>query len=123
MRKDKMLPTTVARIIDLLEERGISAKDYLEKMGLNRSAMTDWKSLKSKPTAETIRKTAEMFDVTTDYLMGLSDNIDPMRVEDLPPLYFKLAKDAKRLELTERDIEFLLEIAAKYKRMNSEEEK
>ncbi len=118
---EKALPLTVQRIIALLDARGMGGRQYLEAMGLNRSALTDWKNGKSKPTAETIRRTAELLGVTADYLMGLSDIPEPPREDSLPPLYFKLAKDARQLELTERDIEFLLDIARRYKRLNRED--
>lgn len=113
---------TVNRIILLLQEHHMTAKQYLEYMGLNRSALTDWKNRKAKPTADTIRKTAELFSVSTDYLMGLTDNALPINADEMPAMYFKLAKQAKEMDLSERDIDFILNVAKSYKLMEKEEE-
>lgn len=53
-------------------------------MGLDRSQIWRWESGKVVPSADAIAKLAECLGVTTDYLLGLSDNPIPnMRVDNL----------------------------------------
>ena len=60
---------TVERILALCAQHHMTAVEYCDKMGFSKSVVTGWKAGKSKPTADVIRKTAELFDVSTDYLM------------------------------------------------------
>jgi len=59
----------IERILKLMEKEGIKASDLTGKIGLNHSAITDWKQGKSKPSTDAIVKIAEYFGVTTDYLL------------------------------------------------------
>lgn len=56
----------------LLDERGITATDVARETGISRSSMTDWKKGRSTPKYEKRKKIADMFDVTVDYLDGVS---------------------------------------------------
>jgi len=57
------------RILKLMDERGINAKELTEKIGINHSAVTDWKKGKGNPSTGAIIKLAKFFGVSTDYLL------------------------------------------------------
>lgn len=59
----------VERILGLIAESGITAKELTERTGLNHSAISDWKKGKSKPGTDAVIKLAKYFDVSTDYLL------------------------------------------------------
>lgn len=115
---------TVERIIELLEKHNMTAKEYSEKLGLNKGVVTGWKAGKAKPTADIIKITAELFDVSTDYLMCLID--DPAsskklaspeylkKLKEIPAMHFHLLKGIEGLDLSERDVDFLIKIAKEY---------
>lgn len=63
----------IDRIIALIEERGITASRMLLDLGLSRSAVTEWEKGKAKPSAESIIKIADYFNVSSDYLLGRSE--------------------------------------------------
>lgn len=63
----------IERILNLIKSRGITAKELTTKLELSNSAITDWKKGKAKPSTEAIIKLAVYFNVTSDYLLGLSD--------------------------------------------------
>ena len=97
-------------ILDLCNERGIKPIKMSKDIGLSRSFMTELKSGRTKkPSAETLKKIAFYFGVTTDYLLGSPGEPDP---RDIPPepeisdsqLMFALWGDVKD-ELTADDLE------------------
>ena len=64
------------RFKELCDERGISAYRACTDIGLNRSAVAKWKT-GGKPNGSTAAKLAEYFGVTTDYLLGQSEERTP----------------------------------------------
>lgn len=62
----------LTNLFELLEPRGTSKK-LSESMGISTGNISDWKSGKSKPTAEALLKIADYFNVSVDYLLGRTD--------------------------------------------------
>lgn len=65
--------TAIDRILNLMTEHGVKASKLTTETGLNHSAITEWKKGKSSPSTDAIVKIASYFNVSTDYLLGLSD--------------------------------------------------
>ena len=61
---------SVQRIINLLAERGIKQSFVEGMLGAYRGKITEWKKGKSTPTNKELRIIADFFDVSTDYLLG-----------------------------------------------------
>jgi transcriptional regulator with XRE-family HTH domain len=68
----------VDRIFDLLKQRNIKQKELSAETGITEGNISDWKKGRSHPTSEAIIKIAKYFDVSTDYLFGLTDNPAPL---------------------------------------------
>ncbi len=64
---------TLKRIEELVAEKGITEKQFLIDVGLNKSAMSDWRKGTTKSYEKHIAKIAEYFNVSTDYLLGRTD--------------------------------------------------
>ena len=64
------------RFKQLCDEKNISVYRACEAIGLNRSAVAKWKN-GGKPNGSTAAKLAEYFGVTTDYLLGNSQEKTP----------------------------------------------
>ena len=64
------------RFKTLCDERNISVYHACTQIGLNRSAVAKWKA-GGKPNGTTAGKLAEFFGVTTDYLLGQSEQPTP----------------------------------------------
>lgn len=54
----------------LLNERNITAYKVSKDTGVTQTALSNWKTGKSTPTAKTLQKIADYFGVTIDYLMN-----------------------------------------------------
>ncbi|BDV10878.1 helix-turn-helix domain-containing protein [Enterococcus faecalis] len=64
---------TVFEIIQMLaKKQGKSVKDVSRELGFGESTIYKWK--KQSPKAEYIEKVAQYFNVSTDYLLGRTDN-------------------------------------------------
>jgi transcriptional regulator with XRE-family HTH domain len=68
----------IERILVLLKERNMTAKELTVLLGASRSAVSEWKSGKAKPTIDHIVKIAQIFSVSTDWLLGLTDDPKPI---------------------------------------------
>ena len=64
------------RFKQLCDEKEISVYRACTDIGLNRSAVAKWKA-GGKPNGSTAARLAEYFGVTTDYLLGQSEERTP----------------------------------------------
>lgn len=63
----------VARIINLRENRDWSQKDLADRLGMNKVTMNKIENMNRAITLEELTKMAEVFNVSTDYLLGRSE--------------------------------------------------
>lgn len=69
---------TSDRLRQLRESKGLSQGDVAKAIGVSRPAYVSYETGKSRPT-RTVQQLAAFFHVTTDYLLGRSDNPAPVR--------------------------------------------
>lgn len=71
-----MLPNTLKL---LREENGISQTEFAEYLQVTRQAYNYYENGKRNPDYDTLRKIADYFKVSTDYLLGLTnERINPV---------------------------------------------
>lgn len=58
----------------LLQKKGVSSYKVAKEAGVTQTALSNWKSGRSTPTAKTLQKIADYFGVTIDYLMTGNDS-------------------------------------------------
>ena len=61
------------RLMELRKERGLSQATVAKDLGVSLGIVCYWETNKSDPTASNIAKVARYFNVSADYLRGLSD--------------------------------------------------
>lgn len=61
------------RIKNLRSQSNFTTQKLGEMLGKTDAAIRMWETGRSKPDADTLIKLAEIFDCTTDYLLGVSD--------------------------------------------------
>ncbi|MCY7070424.1 helix-turn-helix domain-containing protein [Streptococcus oralis] len=115
-----MFPT-YEKIKELADNHGISLMKLEEDLGYSRNTLYKLKS--QKPNAERISEIADYFNVSTDYLLGRTDN--PAIVKDDTIAGYtsddlrKMAENAKTFDgkpLTEEDIDAIQNIIEIYLR-------
>ena len=68
----------IERVDDLLKDKGISANRMSKALGLGNAAYSNWKAREVLPNGETLKKLAEYFGVSMDYLTGRTDIPTPV---------------------------------------------
>ena len=66
--------TISERIFDLLEQRGMSQKEFSEKTGIAQSSISDWKRKKTNPSSDKIMAICEALKVSPYDILG--DDLD-----------------------------------------------
>ena len=61
------------RLKELRKEKGLTQKQLAEKLGYNQSMICFWEKGINEPTESAIKRVAQFFNVSADYLLGLKD--------------------------------------------------
>ena len=102
--------STFEIVKDLCEKQGISLNTLEEKLGLGKNSLYGLK--RNQPSAERLQQIADYFHVSTDYLLGRTDNPNiatngdasaPLDLRDIAAQ--SMLFDGK--PLTEEDIDFI----------------
>lgn len=64
------------RLLHTLKKNGYSQKEIAKKMSISPSAINAWVKGTRKPDIDKLITIANILNVSTDYLLGLSDDID-----------------------------------------------
>lgn len=64
--------TAFDRLKSLCDKQGISVNELEEKIGIGKNSLYSWK--KNIPKGSNLLKVADYFNVSTDYLLGRTDN-------------------------------------------------
>jgi len=92
------------RLKKLRKEKQISQKDLAKKLNLSPSTIAMYETEKRKPDSETLERMSNYFDVSIDYLLGLTDersSADKIKkaISDDPELHDVWDKISKRENL------------------------
>lgn len=70
---EKINEVVSQRLKVLREKTGISQSEASRRLGVTKSTLSLYETGKCLPHAGTIRTMSEMYDVSADYILGLSD--------------------------------------------------
>lgn len=107
-----MFPT-FEKIKELADKKGISINILEEQLGFSRNTIYNMKT--KKPNAERVAAIADYFNVSTDYLLGRTDNPRIAKDKD-NSMTIDLKKDAEETfffdghELNDEDIDLITSI-------------
>ena len=77
------------RLVELRKDEDITQERLAELVGISRSAISLYEIDKREPDFETLKRLAEFFDTSTDYLLGLTDvkkaHVDDAAANRIPP--------------------------------------
>lgn len=97
--------TLYERTINLSKQRGYSLKNLAIKAGLAENSIYDWK--KSTPKADNLQKVADVLNVSTDYLLGRTEELNSVsnssKVTDILDDETVLAFDGMEIEESEKE--------------------
>ena len=68
------MPTIAERVRELRKSKGLSQRAVGEAIGINERNYRKYEAGYSDPSASNIVKLANFFEVSTDYILGCTDN-------------------------------------------------
>ena len=89
----------VKRIDELAKEEGITRKDLSERLGMNPSTISAWKSKNNIPPIETLCIIADYFDISLDYLVRGHDFYNKDKHNIRNEIFSEIEAFKKRIEL------------------------
>jgi HTH-type transcriptional regulator, competence development regulator len=72
------------RLRFLRKKRNMTQKDLADRFNLGESTIGMYERDEREPSFEFVRQLADFFNVTTDYLLGRTDNPNPLEKDDIP---------------------------------------
>ena len=85
-KNQKECAVLTQRLNSLFQEartRGTSTRSILLQLGMSETALAEWNRGKSKPTIGAVVTLARYFNVSADYLLGLTDERRPLECRDV----------------------------------------
>lgn len=81
----------------LIQKYGVSSYKVAQEAGVTQTALSNWKSGRSTPSAKTLQKLADYFGVTVDYLMTGKESSEEKQSELTTRDKRDIAKDLDRI--------------------------
>ena len=66
------------RIRELRVAQGYSQVTLAKRLGVSKQAVSNWENDNIQPSIEMLLRLAQLFSVSTDYLLGLTDEPRPL---------------------------------------------
>lgn len=105
--------TLVEKIKKLCDINGTTFAALERALGFGSGSIRKWDD--ATPSGDRLAKVADHFSVSVDYLL---DREKLNELEQMDETYFRLAKGAKELELTDDDVDAILNLYKKHKERN-----
>lgn len=96
------------RLYELRENANLKQTELAEKVELKSSAISKYEKGLTQPNMDTLIKFAELFHVSTDYLLGISSIPNPYTTENFTPkeadiiLRFRRLSKENQIRIDER---------------------
>ncbi|WP_432401042.1 helix-turn-helix domain-containing protein [Wukongibacter sp. M2B1] len=106
------------RLKQLRKEKELTIREVAKLFSIGKSTLSDWENERRNPNYDMIKKLAEFYGVTVDYLLGITDekNIYTSKSAEIPDElkevgveYIALAKDIERSKLTPDEVRKILD--------------
>ncbi len=81
----------------LLDEHEMSQVQLSSQIGYTQRAVSKWVNEQAEPSETAIRKTADFFEVSTDYLLGRSDDFGNIVLPTKSPTVPALTEEERQL--------------------------
>lgn len=77
----------IKRLREQRSEKGITQEDLAKKLNVKQQTVGGWETGRTEPDLTTLRMMAEIFNVSTDYLLGLTDLRKPYEIKKESPRF------------------------------------
>ena len=115
-----------ARILmSLREKTGLSRKDVAAQLNIEQSTYGKYELGQRQPSVEILEMLAAFFGVTTDYLLGLSDDdSDPNATEQsIDDGFFRVTEEARQRGIDPDDLMWAMEFLQRARKRDEDAKK
>ncbi len=84
------------RLRDIRKDHGDTQESLGRKLGFATPTVSKWEQGKTDPDLETLKQICQMYEVSADYLLGLTDD-DPLLSQKRREILSDRSKEALRL--------------------------
>lgn len=113
--------TTVDKIFDLLKKNRMTAKDLAKAVGLSGGNITDWKTGRANPSVSSLKKIANYFNVSLEWLLENENNVnDNQQLEN--SAYFRVMQTAKEKGYTPEDLKLAMDFLDRARKRDIKDE-
>ena len=67
------------KVLGLITEKGISKNRFLMDIQISKNSIDNWEKRRNIPPGDIVAKIAQYFNVSADYLLGLTDDTAPSK--------------------------------------------
>ncbi|MCL2168915.1 MAG: helix-turn-helix domain-containing protein [Defluviitaleaceae bacterium] len=96
------------------EQMGIRQADLAKELEISQATLSNWERGVHDLDNESLKKMANYFGVSTDYLLGYAPETDDAG-EKIDQVYYRIAQDAKNSGISPADFEMALNFLKKAK--------
>ena len=100
------------RLKKLREEKGLKQSELAQMLNISQATLSNWEREVHDPDNENLRKLAQIFGCSTDFLLGYSSSFESERIDRA---YFRIAQDAKNSGISPQDFQLALDFLKKAK--------
>lgn len=93
------------RLKSLRSKTGKNQADIAKSIGISRARYSHYENNHVEPDIDLIRKLANLYDVSIDYLLGNTDNPARVKYEDRDEITNKIATEFPDVDLMFKDME------------------
>lgn len=102
------------RTTSLIKAKGISQAQFCRDINISKNAVKNWEN--ADPSLDKLKATAKYFEVSTDYLLGLTDEkTQPTASKNLSIKLLELLQYLEEVRLSDKQSESILNIVRELK--------
>ncbi|MEV2910280.1 helix-turn-helix transcriptional regulator [Paenibacillus larvae] len=102
------------RLREMRLKYGYSQEEFATKVGLKRTNIANYESGRNIPPSQVLGKIAEGFNTSTDYLLGKTDNPEPLEARDMEAISIddlqNFTLEYRGVELTEDEKRHVIQL-------------
>ena len=89
----------------LRKEKGLTQTELAHKLNIRQTTISSWENNISLPDYPSLIKFAELFEVSTDYLLGREDDLGNVKIPDVSSVLSNDENDLLRFYRAMSDVE------------------
>ena len=98
------------RLKSLRKEQNLTQQKIAEKLNISRGSYAQWETERTQPSSKSLETLANFFNVSTDYLLGNTDNKNSTKFEDDLEESLNTARAFSGKPISDHDREVMREI-------------